>query len=110
MTETNGVPGEGGPGGAAVTPPVAPPARLDVQRAFDIYVFGRSRNIGPEAKGAVVGGVVAEPVARPPREGLAAEAGVPARRVPVPEALSFERNAGTWRRRGGSPKEGPRSA
>jgi hypothetical protein len=92
---------------AVVAPEVGIPGRLDMRRAFDIYVFGRSRKLGPAEKGSVVGGTAELPCVDPTQE----PASIPPVRapgVPVPNELRFDRNAGTWRDgRGPSREEGP---
>ncbi|MFQ5888428.1 MAG: hypothetical protein ACE5JR_00095 [Gemmatimonadota bacterium] len=75
-----------------------PPCRIDLRRAFDIYVRGRSRNTDPEEKARRV----SSPVDPPDAGAAALESGVrpPARfGVPIPERLDFHRGAGTWRER-----------
>jgi len=86
--------------GAAGAPKPGLPTRIDLRRAFDVYVYGRNRTLGPDQKGAAVSGSLAP---RTPASGDgpgANDGGVetPAR-VPVPEQLRFDRNAGTWRDR-----------
>lgn len=72
------------------------PARLDLRRALDIYVWGRGRTLGPSEKEAVTGGTPTRPFPRP-----AGDPGTPASvRVGVPQRLEFHRNAGTWRQSG----------
>lgn len=89
---------------AVVAPDVGLPGRLDMRRAFDIYVFGRSRKLGPAEKGTVVGGTAELAFVEPMRE----PAAIPPIRhpgVPVPNELRFDRNAGTWRDGQDSSKE-----
>lgn len=86
-----------GTGSRPSSPVVKVPGRIDVRRAFDVYVWGRSRTLGPDAKQAAVddapdGSDGALGVAIPPPEGAR-------RSVSVPEELSFERGAGVWRSR-----------
>lgn len=80
----------------AVVPDVAMPARLNTQRAFDMYVFGRSRKLGPLEKDAS-----AVTASRPPAGGADGDGpvvdGARPGSVAVPRALRFDRNAGTWR-------------
>ncbi len=78
-----------------IVPDVAMPSRINMHRAFNTYVFGRSRKLAPLEKKAAV----AETSGPSP----SAEEGEPplirARpaSVAVPEELRFHRNAGTWR-------------
>lgn len=96
MTEATGTP-EAKVDRASVAPDVGLPARLDMRRALDVYVAGRSRTLGPEEKGTMVGGLVETPLPGPPAETPRSE--VPAAQgVSVPDELRFDRNAGTWRR------------
>jgi len=82
---------------AVVAPAVGFPARLDMRRALDVYVAGRSRTLGPEEKGTMVGGSVETPLPGPSAETPRSEAPA-AQGVSVPDELRFDRNAGTWRR------------
>lgn len=94
MTETTGASEAKAPQ-RAVSPDVGLPARLDMRRAFDIYVSGRNRTLGPAEKGAIVGGAVETPYAEPSAENPGpASVG---QGVSVPSELRFDRNAGTWR-------------
>jgi hypothetical protein len=96
MTEATGTP-EAKVGQTVVAPQVGLPARLDMKRAFDVYVAGRNRTLGPEEKGTLVGGPVETPLPGPSAETPRPE--VPAAQgIPVPDELRFDRNAGTWRR------------
>ncbi len=85
--------------GESVTPtvvaPVALPVRPDMRRAFDVYVFGRNRTLGPDEKGAAVPSDQTPPAltAGGDAQLAAAQRGA----VAVPERLRFDRNAGTWR-------------
>ena len=96
MSEAKGTP-ETRVGETSVAPDVGLPARLDMRRAFDVYVAGRNRTLGPEEKGTLVGGSVETPFPGPsaetPRRDSPATQG-----VSVPNELRFDRNAGTWRR------------
>ena len=69
-----------------------------MRRAFDLYVFGRSRTLGPDEKSAAVPTDETPPAATADGD---AQLAVPAQRgtVAVPERLRFDRNAGTWRSR-----------
>ena len=88
-----------------VAPDVGLPGRLDMRRAFDIYVFGRSRTMGPDEKGSVVGGTAEVPFAEP-ADGISASAtSIRGPAVPVPSELRYDRNAGTWRHGGVASKE-----
>jgi hypothetical protein len=101
MTEA---PGVTGPGERPRAPAVGLPGRIDVRRAFDVYVWGRSRTLGPDEKAESVGGAHGT---RPavPREGTSALPSSGTRkRIAVPDELRFERSAGVWRLRG---SEGP---
>ena len=92
MTDPTGVPRN------ALTPDVGLPARLDMRRACEIYVYGRSRTLAPPEKGSAVAGTVAAPFAGASDAGQA----TPVNRetvVSVPYELRFDRNAGTWRPR-----------
>ena len=96
MTESMGTP-EAKVGHTVVAPSVGLPPRLDMRRALAIYVAGRSRTLGPDEKGAMVGGPVGTPLPGPSVETARPE--VPAENgVSVPDELRFDRNAGTWRR------------
>jgi hypothetical protein len=79
-----------------VVAPLALPVRPDMRRAFDLYVFGRSRTLGPDEKGAAIPGDGTPPATGPDGDG---QLELPAQRgtVAVPERLRFDRNAGTWR-------------
>lgn len=88
-----------------VAPDVGLPGRLDMRRAFDIYVFGRSRTMGPEEKGSVVGGTAEVPFAEPAEEISASAPAIRGPAVPVPSELRYDRNAGTWRHGGVASKE-----
>lgn len=104
MTDATGAPDEAG---TPKSPDMGLPARLDMRRAFDIYVSGRDRTLAPSQKRDVVGGAVSEPFAEPPAVPPAhseTDGGV----VDVPSELRFDRNAGTWRDRGGPTEEGAR--
>ena len=84
-------------GQTVVAPNVGLPPRLDMRRALAVYVAGRSRTLGPDEKGAMVGGPVAMPLPGPSVETAGSK--VPAvNGVSVPDELRFDRNAGTWRR------------
>ena len=95
MTETTRTP-ETKVGQTSVSPDVGLPARLDMRRAFDVYVAGRNRTLGPEEKGTMVGGSVETPFPGP-SDDTPPDFPV-ARGVSVPNELRFDRNAGTWRR------------
>ena len=83
-------------------PQIALPARLDLRRALDIYVRGRSQTLGPAEKAAVADGGATRPLPRPSEKPT-----VPASvRVGVPQRLQFHRGAGTWRQPGSVPKRG----
>ena len=105
MTEMTGAPGEKIARTTFVAPDVGPPGRLDMRRAFDIYVFGRNRTMSPEEKGRVVGGTAEVPFAVPPAEVRASAPAIRGPAVPVPSELRYERNAGTWRHSGVASKE-----
>lgn len=81
------------PGRAA---PVGLPQRPNIRRAFDAYVYGRSRNVPPQEKEAAVS---REQAARGPWTVAPSPDPVPPATVPVPERheLRYDRNAGTWR-------------
>ncbi len=94
MTKTN--PDPRAADRSAVPPDLGLPARLDMRRAFDIYVSGRGRTLGPGEKAALVGGAAGLPYAEPPAASPDPVSPYTAR-VPVPDELRFERGAGTWR-------------
>jgi len=104
MTESETTQDEMDRRATVVAPEVGIPGRLDMRRAFDIYVFGRSRNLGPAEKGSVVGGTAGLPCVDPAQEPAAVPA-IRAPGVPVPDELRFDRNAGTWRDGGDSSRE-----
>ena len=96
MTESKGTP-DATVGQTVVAPDVGLPPRLDMRRALAVYVAGRNRTLGPDEKGAMVGGPVGTPLPGPSVETTAPQ--VPAvQGIPVPDELRFDRNAGTWRR------------
>ncbi len=79
-----------------------------MRRAFDVYVWGRSRTLGPDEKAEAVGGARGK---RPavPQEGTAALPSSGTRkRIAVPDELRFERSAGVWRLRGAEDPAGSR--
>jgi len=78
-----------------VMPDLGLPARVNMKRAYDIYVFGRNRTLGPAEKSRLIGGQAESPFGRPPISPV--EPGEAAQ-VSVPTRLRFDRNAGTWRR------------
>ena len=80
----------------SVTPDVRMPGRLNTHRAFDMYVFGRSRKLGPLEKDAATVGSSAQPGTDGDGEVQVVDGARPAS-VAVPEKLRFYRNAGTWR-------------
>lgn len=108
MTETTA--DEEGARAAATTPDVGIPSRLDVRRAFDIYVFGRSRTLGPAEKDTVFEGTPARPVSLPAAGGSPSDLPTGATAVPMRSELRFDRGAGTWRQRRGLSKEEAPSA
>ena len=76
------------------------PTRIDVRRAFDVYVYGRNRTVGPDQKGAAVSGSPASRPSASNAESQASDGAVASVvRVSVPRELRFDRNAGTWRDR-----------
>jgi hypothetical protein len=90
------------PGTQASAGSVAPrpglPTRIDVKRAFDVYVYGRDRTLAPSQKGAAIEGRPSAP--RFETEGAEQEErSMPPARVTVPRELRFDRSAGTWRDR-----------
>lgn len=87
-------------------PDVSPPARIDVKRAFHVYVHGRSRNIDPHGKTTAVARLAA--LAGAPDESAAEGPARAAVHVSVPERsdLRYDRNAGTWRDRGAADRGG----
>ena len=96
MTESMGTP-DATVGHTVVAPGVGLPLRLDMRRALAVYVAGRNRTLGPDEKGAMVGGPVGTPLPGPSVETARPQA--PAvNGVSVPDELRFDRNAGTWRR------------
>ena len=97
MTETAATQKEIKARADVVAPDVGLPGRLDMRRAFDIYVFGRSRTLGPTEKGTLVGGTATLPFAEPAVQVPAAAPPIRVPSVPVPDELCFDRNAGTWR-------------
>jgi hypothetical protein len=101
MTEANEPPRDA-KGPARSVPDVGLPARLDMRRAFDIYISGRNRTLGPAEKRAMVGGSVETPYAAPSEANPDPASPQPGAAVSVPEELRFDRNAGTWRRDQGS--------
>ena len=104
MSETNATPGEKVARPSSAAPDVGLPARLDMKRAFDIYVSGRSRSLGPLEKGAVVGGQAGTPFRQASAQTPHGGPGSHASKVSVPAALRFDRNAGTWRSLQNPPK------
>ena len=98
MTERTGASREKDAGQADAAPEVRLPVRLDMRRAFDIYVSGRNRTLGPAEKGSIIGGSVQTPYAAPSEEGPELAAPVRETGVSVPSELQFDRNAGIWRR------------
>jgi hypothetical protein len=108
MTETNDTPGEAIAGAAAAVPGVGLPSRLNMKRAFDIYVSGRSRSLGPNEKAAVVGGHAETPFPQASAASSNQDPGVRGGKVNVPATLRFDRNAGTWRSLRDTPKGGAR--
>ena len=78
-----------------VVPDVAMPSRMNTHRAFNTYVFGRSRKLAPLEKKAAVAETSGPPPSADDGEPPLVEAR-PAS-VAVPEELRFHRNAGTWR-------------
>jgi len=105
MTEMTGAPEGKMARATVVAPDVGLPRRLDYRRAFDIYVFGRNRALGPEEKGSVVGGSAEMRFAAPSEEISASAHAVSGPAVPVPSELRYDRNAGTWRHSGLASKE-----
>jgi len=105
MTEMTGAQEEEIARSSVVAPEFWLPRRLDMRRAFDIYVFGRSRTLGPGEKGSAVGGAVAVPFAEPSGEDAVSTPAQRGQAVPVPDELRFDRGAGTWRHRAVSSKE-----
>lgn len=81
----------------AVVAPISLPAGVNVRRAFDIYVAGRSRTLAPAEKTAAAR--EAAPEGQDRRTGTARQVApeLPQARVEVPRELRFDRNAGTWR-------------
>lgn len=106
MSGTNATPGEKVAGPSSAAPDIGLPARLNLKRAFDIYVSGRSSSLGPIEKGAVVGGPAAMPFPQASAQDPHRGPGTHASKVPVPGALRFDRNAGTWRSLQDPPKGG----
>ena len=88
-----------------VPPHMGLPGRLDMRRAFDIYVFGRNRALGPEEKGAVVGGAAEVLFAGPAGGSWASTPAIRRPAVRVPDELRYDRGAGTWRRSEVAPEE-----
>lgn len=107
MTDTTA--DEAGPR-AATTPDVGLPNRLDMRRAFDIYVYGRGRALGPAEKGAAFEGSPVRPVSRPAVDGSFSDLPSGTTAVPMRSELRFDRSAGTWRQRRGVSKEEAPSA
>ena len=106
MTKMNGAPGEKIARTTVVAPDLGLPGRLDMRRAFDVYVLGRNRTMAPEEKGSMVGGAAEVPFAVP--AGGGPRASIPAIRppaVPVRSELRYDRNVGTWRHSGVASKE-----
>jgi hypothetical protein len=108
MTETSGSPGEKAVGSPSTAPVVGLPARLNLRRAFDIYVSGRSRSLGPGEKEAVAGGRAETPFPLEAVGGSDLGTVTQATRVSVPAALRFDRGAGKWRSFQSPPKGGSR--
>ena len=104
MTESETTQDETDRRATVVAPEVGIPGRLDMRRAFDIYVFGRSRKLGPAEKGSAIGGTTELPSAEPAQEPDEIPP-IRAPGVPVPNELRFDRNAGTWRDGQGSSRE-----
>lgn len=98
MTGKSGASRESDAGKADAAPEVRLPLRLDMRRAFDIYVSGRNRALGPGEKGSIVGGSVQTPYAEPAEESVEPASTGSGPTVSVPSELRFDRNAGTWRR------------
>jgi hypothetical protein len=73
------------------------PERLDLKRAFQIYVEGRARSLGPDEKRRAAAADLGPATSSASESGLpAAPPSRPRFGVPVPEQLAFHRNAGTW--------------
>jgi hypothetical protein len=108
MTETSGSPGEKIVGSPSPAPVVGLPARLNMRRAFDIYVSGRSRSLGPIEKEAVVGGHAGAPLPQAAVEGSDLGPAIRASRISIPAELRFDRSAGKWRSFQNPPKGGSR--
>jgi hypothetical protein len=80
-------------------PDVGLPAGVDVKRAFDLYVFGRNRNLDPREKVSAMDG---DPSTKPdPPPAPKPVEPLPSTSVAVPERgdLRYHRSAGTWRDR-----------
>ena len=102
----SGAPGEKIARTTVVAPDLGLPGRLDMRRAFDVYVFGRNRTMAPEEKGSVVGGATEVPFAVPSGGELrASPPAISPPPVPVRSELRYDRNAGTWRHSGVASKE-----
>ena len=87
--------GEAGADSAPPTPGL--PSRIDVKRAFDVYVDGRSRTLAPSQKDAAIESRSPAPRLDGRGESVQDERSAPSTRVTVPRTLSFDRGAGTWR-------------
>ncbi|MDP2471829.1 MAG: hypothetical protein Q8W45_09900 [Candidatus Palauibacterales bacterium] len=107
MTATNGAETETAGEEVVVAPDVGLPTRLNVRRAFEVYVLGRDRTLAPDEKDRAVPAGAPTPVTG--RDGGEAPV-VAAAAVSVPHELSFDRGAGTWRLRRSPSKEGAPSA
>jgi hypothetical protein len=108
MSATNVTPGEKIARPPSAAPDVGLPARLNMKRAFDVYVAGRSRSLGPLDKGALVGGQVETPFPQASAQDVRRDPVLQVSKVSVPAVLRFDRNAGTWRSLEDPPKGGSR--
>jgi len=82
---------------ASTSPKPGLPTRIDLRRAFDVYVYGRNRTLGPDQKGAAVSGKAVGETAPASASDPVEDPAAPGVIVPVPTELRFDRNAGTWR-------------
>ena len=81
--------------GSKPPPEIDLPVGLDVRRAFDAYVFGRSRNIDPGEKQSAVAGDSRPDPADASTPIVVADGGTVS--VPIRSHLRYDRNAGIWR-------------
>lgn len=73
------------------------PSRIDVRRAFEVYVYGRDRTLAPTQKREAVPERSTAEASGPDTLATVDHPALPVS-VTVPLALRFDRSAGTWRK------------